>query len=86
MTRPEYRDTLARLGYTQSGLARTMIEMGDPRSFNTVLRAISAQSSGESKVSGEMCVILTLLERQAPAPLEPRQTIDRRSPAQPAAR
>ena len=72
MTDQEFRERLAVLGYSQSSFARALIEMGDPRPFTTVLRAISNYCRGATGVPPEMPVILRMMEVagvRAPAPL-----------------
>ncbi len=61
MTAEAFKAALAKLDLTQSGFARRMRELGDPRSLATILRTVSAYSSGTHKVPGEMHVILRLL-------------------------
>lgn len=71
MTNAEFAQWLERQGYDQSSFARTLIELGDPRSFTAVVRLVNNQARGETKVSGEMAVICRLMERarvKAPAP------------------
>ena len=63
----EFRAAIARLGLSQSGLARKMRELGDPRSMSTILRSIANWCRGETGVPGEMWVVITLLEREAKA-------------------
>jgi len=52
------------LGDTQAKLAERMVALGDHRSFASILRSIQRMSSGEARVSGEMRVIVELLQRE----------------------
>lgn len=61
-----FRAALDRLGLSQSGLARLMRELGDPRSQPTLLRSVSNWCTGATAVPGEMWVVIRLLERQRP--------------------
>jgi hypothetical protein len=63
MTRDEFRRRIEALGFSQSSLARRMIELGDSRTFAAVLRSVSNYATGVTGVPGEIGVILTLLER-----------------------
>ena len=58
-----FRITLAELGETQSSLARLMHREGDDRKPATILRTIQRMATGEARVSGEMRVILTMMQR-----------------------
>ena len=60
-TPQDFRDALAKLGLSQTGFAREMARLGDPRPPNTLLRAIQRTATGENKVSGEMHVVLGLM-------------------------
>jgi hypothetical protein len=64
MTSDEFRIAIERIGLTQSSLARRMQALGDPRPFPTILRTISNQVRGVSAVSGEMCVVMCLLQKE----------------------
>lgn len=59
----DFRAVLARLGFSQSSLARFMVEMGDDRDEKNVLRSIQRMVSGDSRISGEMRVMLGVMER-----------------------
>ncbi len=59
-----FREALGRLGLSQSGLARLMRELGDPRSEPTILRSVANWCRGVYAVPGEMWVVIRLLERQ----------------------
>jgi hypothetical protein len=61
-TGPEFRTWLERSDLTQSGLARLMREMGDPRSQPTLLRSISNWATGATALPGEMHVLMRLLQ------------------------
>jgi len=63
MTDQEFREALESLGFNQSSFARRMIELGDPRSFETALRTISNYARGASGVPAEMEVVLRAMER-----------------------
>ena len=58
-----FRSALENLGETQSSLARLMHRKGDDRKLNTILRTIQRMAIGEARVSGEMRVILTMMQR-----------------------
>ena len=59
-----FRAALGRLGLSQSGLARLMRGLGDPRSETTILRSVANWSRGVYAVPGEMWVIIRLLEQE----------------------
>ena len=59
----EFRAAIARLGFSQSSLARFMVEMGDDRDEKNVLRSIQRMLSGDSRISGEMRALLGVMER-----------------------
>jgi hypothetical protein len=59
----DFRARLERIGLNQSSFARMLIELGDPRSFSTVLRSIANYATGATAVPAEMIVILNLIER-----------------------
>jgi hypothetical protein len=58
----ELRARIARLGMTQSGLARRMKELGDDRDKKNILRSIQRMVAGDARVSGEMRALLGLME------------------------
>jgi hypothetical protein len=58
-----FRQALVDLGETQSSLARLMKRKGDDRQPNTILRTIQRMATGDARVSGEMRVILTMMQR-----------------------
>ena len=62
MTAGEFRGALARLGLSQSGLARWMAENGDPRPPKTILRSISNWARGVTEPPGELAIVLRLFE------------------------
>lgn len=66
MTPGEFRAALAGLGLSQSGLAREMRRLGDPRSPETILRSV--QRAAERGTSGEMDALLGALLRREAAP------------------
>lgn len=59
----EFRTFLADIGETQTSFSRRMTDMGDPRGPRTLLRIIQRMALGESKISGEMYVIMNLLRQ-----------------------
>jgi hypothetical protein len=59
----EFRARIANLGFTQSGLARRMKELGDDRDEKNILRSIQRMVAGDARVSGEMRALLGLLEQ-----------------------
>ncbi len=59
----ELRGRIAKLGLTQSGLARRMKELGDDRDTKNILRSIQRMVGGDARVSGEMRALLGLLEQ-----------------------
>jgi hypothetical protein len=61
----EFRAELDRLALSQSGLARLMRELGDPRSTPTILRSVSNWCRGAVAVPGEMWVVIRLLADRA---------------------
>lgn len=63
MTDQDFRSCLTALGFNQSSFARRLIELGDPRSFSTILRSVTNHACGVTGVPGEMVVILRLMER-----------------------
>jgi hypothetical protein len=64
MTPSDFRAALARLGLSQSALARRLIELGAEGEFRSVLRTVQRMAAGESKVSHEMAALLRLMETQ----------------------
>lgn len=66
-----FRDAIRQIGLSQSGLARTMRGLGDPRSQPTLLRSISNWCRGKSSVPGEMWVVLRLLHERPTKTKEP---------------
>jgi hypothetical protein len=65
---PNFRAELDRLALSQSGLARLMRELGDPREQATLLRSVSNWCRGVVAVPGEMWVVLRLLGERERAP------------------
>ena len=63
MTDAEFRGALKALGMSQSAFARTLMELGDPRSFTTVLRSVSNYARGETGVPASVVVSLNLMKR-----------------------
>jgi hypothetical protein len=63
MTDQEFRGLLEDMGFNQSSFARRLIELGDPRSFETALRSIANYARGASGVPAEMVVVLRVMER-----------------------
>jgi hypothetical protein len=64
----DFNVELDMLGLSQSGLARLMKELGDPRSFPTILRSVSNWCRGVTAVPGEAWVMVTLLARDIDVP------------------
>jgi len=60
-----FRAELARLGLSQSSLARLMRELGDPREAPTILRSVANWCRGVYAVPGEMWVVIRLLGERA---------------------
>ena len=66
----ELRARIARLGLTQTGLARRMKEFGDDRSERNILRSIPRMVAGDVRFSGEMRALLGLMEQtRVPRPV-----------------
>ena len=61
-----FREQLEALGIGNSALARAMIENGDDRQFDTIVRGLRRMATGEARVSGEMRTLLTMM-RSNPA-------------------
>jgi hypothetical protein len=62
--RAAFRKALDDLGETQSGLALRMQRLGDRRPLDTILRGVQRMASGETRVSGEMQVLLKMMDRE----------------------
>ena len=60
-----FRASLERLRLTQAAFIRRLAELGDDRSPITIARGVSRLATGRVPISGEMRVILNLLEREA---------------------
>ncbi len=60
----EFLSALAAFDGTITGLAIRMTELGDNRNIEAIVRSIQRMQSGETRVSGEMLVIMTLLLQQ----------------------
>ncbi len=60
----ELRADIERLGLTQWGLARIMERLGDNRDHHNILRCIQRMVTGELRYSGEMRVVMRLLEER----------------------
>jgi hypothetical protein len=60
----ELRADIEKLGLTQGGLARIMQEFGDNRDHHNILRCIQRMVAGELRYSGEMRVVMRLLEER----------------------
>ena len=56
-----FRARLDDLGIGQSELARSMIQLGDDRQFDTILRSLRRMVSGEARVSGEMRAMIGMM-------------------------
>jgi hypothetical protein len=65
-----FREQLEALGVGNSALARAMIENGDDRRFDTIVRGLRRMATGEARVSGEMRASLTMM-RSKPAGSRP---------------
>ncbi len=59
-----FRTDLQELQETPVELAKRMQDMGDHRSFQAILRSIQRMAAGDTRVSGEMRVIVKALLRQ----------------------
>ena len=57
----QFLEALDDLGFSKADLVRFMIRNGDDRSPGTIDRSIYRMAKGESRISGEMRVLLTLL-------------------------
>jgi hypothetical protein len=57
-----FRAQLAELGQTQSGFAKWLEKRGDDRKPATILRHVQRMANGEARVSGEMRVILSMMQ------------------------
>lgn len=64
----DFRQIIARLGFSHSSLARFMVEMGDDRDEKNVLRSIQRMLAGDSRISGEMRAMLGVMERAGGVP------------------
>ena len=60
-----FHQQLDNLGLGQSELARKMLELGDDRKFDRILRNIQRMANGDARVSGEMRVMLAMMAAQA---------------------
>jgi thioredoxin-like negative regulator of GroEL len=67
MTNTDLLAALERLGMSQAEFARKLIELGDTRRFDTLIRSLSNQTRGTFPVAGEVRVIINLLEQLAEA-------------------
>lgn len=65
MTNLEFRDTLARLGFSQSAFARLMTEHGDHSNPETILRRVQRWCSSDYEIPGEAVVIINLVDQLA---------------------
>ena len=72
LTAEEFRSRLASLGFNQTTFAQAMVTWGDPRPFPTILRAVSGYARGESRVPGELVVLLRLLASRLPVDVAAR--------------
>ena len=61
-----FREQLDALGIGNSALARAMIDNGDDRQFDTIVRGLRRMATGEARVSSEMRALLTMM-RSTPA-------------------
>lgn len=62
--RKEFIEGLAELRLKPSDLAAKLEKFGDDRSFKSIIRSIDRVVSGETNVSSEMSVIVSMLLRQ----------------------
>ena len=60
----EFRADVEALEESAVELADRMHKLGDPRPYSTILRGIQRMMSGETRVSGEMRVLVTMMLRQ----------------------
>jgi hypothetical protein len=60
-----FKAQLEELGQTQSGFARWLEKRGDDRKPGTILRHVQRMANGEARVSGEMRVILNMMQAGA---------------------
>ena len=60
----DLRAKIATLGFSQTGLARRMIELGDDRTEKNIVRSIQRMIAGDARVSGEMRAMLGLMAKQ----------------------
>jgi len=60
----EFQTQLRELGDSPVELADRMQKLGDDRPYNTILRGIQRMLSGETRVSGEMKALVTMMLRQ----------------------
>jgi hypothetical protein len=58
-----FRAALEALGETQASMARLMKRKGDDRQPDTIARHMRRMATGNARVSGEMRVILTMMQR-----------------------
>lgn len=58
-----FKAAIDTLDLNQSSFAGLLAELGDSRELKTILRSVQRMAGAEARVSGEMHVILTLLER-----------------------
>jgi hypothetical protein len=70
----EFRARIARLGMTQTSFASLMKRLGDDRNEKNILRSIQRMVAGDNRVSGEMKVLLGLLEARQKGPKAPSGT------------
>lgn len=76
MTGPEMRAKLKELGYSLSDFARWMIEHGDDRSIDSILRTNQRMVSGKARVAGEMVALLGLIAYDAEIKKARRKDLD----------
>jgi hypothetical protein len=56
----DLRGAIAELGYTQSGFARRLQELGDDRPVKNILRTVQRMIAGDARVSGEIRAFIGL--------------------------
>lgn len=54
-------EKLQMMGFTQSSLARRLSELGDHRNYGSTLKSIQRVAAGETRLTAELRVILTML-------------------------
>src|SRR5258708_37587704 len=60
----QFQSEIRELGESPVELADRMHKLGDYRSYSTILRGVQRMLSGETRVSGEIRVLMTIMLRQ----------------------